>query len=73
MMAAPGRGSLSHRNTGHWLKHLTSSLPHLQVFVVELWGRRLLLLLGFSTCLTACIVVTVALVLQVRSAAIITT
>lgn len=34
------------------------------VFVVELWGRRLLLLLGFSTCLTACIVLTVALALQ---------
>ncbi|XP_028714297.1 solute carrier family 2, facilitated glucose transporter member 5 [Peromyscus leucopus] len=34
------------------------------VFVVELWGRRLLLLLGFATCLTACIVLTVALALQ---------
>ncbi|XP_059111406.1 solute carrier family 2, facilitated glucose transporter member 5 [Peromyscus eremicus] len=34
------------------------------IFVVELWGRRLLLLLGFSTCLTACIVLTVALALQ---------
>uniref|UniRef100_A0A8C0XLU2 Solute carrier family 2, facilitated glucose transporter member 5 n=1 Tax=Castor canadensis TaxID=51338 RepID=A0A8C0XLU2_CASCN len=34
------------------------------VFVVEFWGRRLLLILGFSTCLTACIVLTVALALQ---------
>lgn len=34
------------------------------VFVVELWGRRLLLLLGFSTCLAACVVLTVALALQ---------
>ncbi|KAL6081975.1 hypothetical protein STEG23_002229, partial [Scotinomys teguina] len=34
------------------------------IFVVELWGRRILLLLGFSTCLTACIVLTVALALQ---------
>lgn len=34
------------------------------VFVVELWGRRNLLLIGFSTCLTACIVLTVALALQ---------
>ncbi|KAM5248729.1 solute carrier family 2, facilitated glucose transporter member 5-like [Ctenodactylus gundi] len=34
------------------------------VFVVELWGRRLLLLLGFSTCLVACVVLTVALALQ---------
>ncbi|KAM6174146.1 solute carrier family 2, facilitated glucose transporter member 5 [Erethizon dorsatum] len=34
------------------------------VFVVEIWGRRLLLLLGFSTCLLACVVLTVALALQ---------
>lgn len=34
------------------------------VFVVELLGRRLLLLLGFSTCLSACVVLTVALALQ---------
>ncbi|XP_036034770.1 solute carrier family 2, facilitated glucose transporter member 5 isoform X2 [Onychomys torridus] len=34
------------------------------IFVVELWGRRLLLLLGFSTCLTACVVLTAALALQ---------
>uniref|UniRef100_A0A8C6RQQ7 Solute carrier family 2, facilitated glucose transporter member 5 n=3 Tax=Nannospalax galili TaxID=1026970 RepID=A0A8C6RQQ7_NANGA len=34
------------------------------VFVVELWGRRLLLLLGFSTCIIACGVLTVALALQ---------
>lgn len=38
-----------------------------QVFVVEFWGRRRLLLLGFSTCFLACVVLTVALVLQVRS------
>ncbi|XP_052034189.1 solute carrier family 2, facilitated glucose transporter member 5 isoform X3 [Apodemus sylvaticus] len=36
----------------------------LTIFVVELWGRRFLLLIGFSTCLTACIVLTVALALQ---------
>ncbi|XP_003471269.3 solute carrier family 2, facilitated glucose transporter member 5 [Cavia porcellus] len=34
------------------------------VFVVEFWGRRRLLLLGFSTCFLACVVLTVALVLQ---------
>ncbi|XP_049733789.1 solute carrier family 2, facilitated glucose transporter member 5 isoform X1 [Elephas maximus indicus] len=34
------------------------------VFVVELLGRRLLILLGFSICLTACCVLTAALVLQ---------
>ncbi|XP_035163513.1 solute carrier family 2, facilitated glucose transporter member 5 isoform X1 [Callithrix jacchus] len=34
------------------------------VFVVELLGRRLLLLLGFSICLTACCVLTAALALQ---------
>ncbi|XP_042551691.1 solute carrier family 2, facilitated glucose transporter member 5-like [Dipodomys spectabilis] len=34
------------------------------VFVVELWGRRRLLLLGFSTCFSACVVLTIALVLQ---------
>ncbi|KAM4873365.1 solute carrier family 2, facilitated glucose transporter member 5-like isoform 3-T3 [Thomomys bottae] len=34
------------------------------VFVVELWGRRLLLLLGFSICLSACVVITIALALQ---------
>ncbi|XP_005404101.1 PREDICTED: solute carrier family 2, facilitated glucose transporter member 5 [Chinchilla lanigera] len=34
------------------------------VFVVELLGRRLLLLLGFSSCLLACVVLTVALALQ---------
>lgn len=36
----------------------------LAVFVVELLGRRILLLLGFSTCFCACCVLTVALVLQ---------
>lgn len=34
------------------------------VFVVELLGRRLLLLLGFSICFAACCVITVALALQ---------
>ncbi|XP_060481087.1 solute carrier family 2, facilitated glucose transporter member 5-like isoform X2 [Panthera onca] len=34
------------------------------VFVVELLGRRFLLLLGFSVCFTACCVLTVALALQ---------
>ncbi|XP_021504230.1 solute carrier family 2, facilitated glucose transporter member 5 isoform X1 [Meriones unguiculatus] len=34
------------------------------IFVVECWGRRLLLLLGFSTCLISCIVLTAALALQ---------
>ena len=38
----------------------------LQVFVVELLGRRVLLLLGFSICCTACCVLTAALALQVR-------
>lgn len=36
----------------------------LAVFVVELLGRRLLILLGFSICFTACCVLTVALALQ---------
>lgn len=36
----------------------------LTIFVVELWGRRFLLLIGFSTCLIACIVLTAALALQ---------
>ncbi|XP_015421398.1 PREDICTED: solute carrier family 2, facilitated glucose transporter member 5 isoform X1 [Myotis davidii] len=36
----------------------------LAVFVVELLGRRILLLLGFSICCTACCVLTAALVLQ---------
>lgn len=43
-----------------------SPAPALQVFVVELLGRRILLLLGFSICFCACCVLTVALVLQVR-------
>ncbi|XP_016070055.1 PREDICTED: solute carrier family 2, facilitated glucose transporter member 5 [Miniopterus natalensis] len=34
------------------------------VFVVELLGRRVLLLLGFSVCFSACCVLTAALVLQ---------
>ncbi|XP_036316730.1 solute carrier family 2, facilitated glucose transporter member 5 [Pipistrellus kuhlii] len=36
----------------------------LAVFVVELLGRRILLLLGFSACFLACCLLTVALVLQ---------
>lgn len=48
-----------------------SSSPHAQIFVVELWGRRFLLLIGFSTCLTACVVLTIALALQVRSTVLI--
>ncbi|XP_036084215.1 solute carrier family 2, facilitated glucose transporter member 5 isoform X3 [Rousettus aegyptiacus] len=36
----------------------------LAVFVVELLGRRLLILLGFSICFTACCVLTAALALQ---------
>ncbi|XP_059547341.1 solute carrier family 2, facilitated glucose transporter member 5-like isoform X1 [Myotis daubentonii] len=36
----------------------------LAVFVVELLGRRMLLLLGFSICCSACCVLTAALVLQ---------
>ena len=40
----------------------------LQIFIVELIGRRFLLLLGFSVCFTACSVLTGALVLQVRKA-----
>ncbi|XP_014400947.1 PREDICTED: solute carrier family 2, facilitated glucose transporter member 5 [Myotis brandtii] len=36
----------------------------LAVFVVELLGRRILLLLGFSICCSACCVLTAALVLQ---------
>ena len=38
------------------------------IFIVELIGRRFLLLLGFSVCFTACSVLTGALVLQVRKA-----
>uniref|UniRef100_A0A3Q1MSX8 Solute carrier family 2, facilitated glucose transporter member 5 n=1 Tax=Bos taurus TaxID=9913 RepID=A0A3Q1MSX8_BOVIN len=38
------------------------------IFVVELMGRRFLLLLGFSVCFTACCVLTGALALQVRKA-----
>ncbi|XP_056398958.1 solute carrier family 2, facilitated glucose transporter member 5 isoform X5 [Hyla sarda] len=33
-------------------------------FIVDSWGRRLLLLLGFGTCCTACVVLTIALVYQ---------
>lgn len=68
MMAGPGGGALAHKNIGHWLYKLTSCLPHLQIFVVEFWGRRALLLLGFSTCTISCVVLTVALALQVRNA-----
>lgn len=45
-----------------------SLAPSLQIFVVELLGRRFLLLLGFSICFTACCVLTAALALQVRKA-----
>ncbi|XP_063799174.1 solute carrier family 2, facilitated glucose transporter member 5 isoform X2 [Pseudophryne corroboree] len=34
------------------------------IFIVDSWGRRLLLLLGFGICCTACIVLTIALVYQ---------
>ncbi|XP_018413019.1 PREDICTED: solute carrier family 2, facilitated glucose transporter member 5 [Nanorana parkeri] len=34
------------------------------VFIVDSWGRRLLLLIGFGTCCTACIVLTIALIYQ---------
>ncbi|KAM9299334.1 solute carrier family 2, facilitated glucose transporter member 5-like [Gastrophryne carolinensis] len=34
------------------------------VFIVDSWGRRLLLLLGFGTCCVACVVLTIALVYQ---------
>lgn len=44
--------------------HSPLLLP-LQVFVVELLGRRALLLLGFSVCFIACCVLTAALALQV--------
>ncbi|XP_060251922.1 solute carrier family 2, facilitated glucose transporter member 5 isoform X2 [Ovis aries] len=37
------------------------------IFVVELMGRRFLLLLGFSVCFTACCVLTGALAMQVPS------
>uniref|UniRef100_A0A8C9QGK2 Solute carrier family 2, facilitated glucose transporter member 5 n=1 Tax=Spermophilus dauricus TaxID=99837 RepID=A0A8C9QGK2_SPEDA len=64
--AAPSRGAA--RPGRHLVAppEPTSSLLQtpLQVFVVELWGRRRLLLLGFSTCFMACAVLTVALALQ---------
>ncbi|KAM5142311.1 solute carrier family 2, facilitated glucose transporter member 5-like isoform 1-T2 [Mantella aurantiaca] len=34
------------------------------VFIVDSWGRRLLLLMGFGTCCIACVVLTIALVYQ---------
>ncbi|XP_075695803.1 solute carrier family 2, facilitated glucose transporter member 5-like isoform X1 [Rhinoderma darwinii] len=34
------------------------------IFIVDSWGRRLLLLLGFGICCTACVVLTIALVFQ---------
>ncbi|KAB1268117.1 Solute carrier family 2; facilitated glucose transporter member 5 [Camelus dromedarius] len=40
------------------------------VFVVELLGRRFLLLLGFSICFAACCVLTAALALQVWSSSV---
>uniref|UniRef100_G3VH94 Solute carrier family 2, facilitated glucose transporter member 5 n=2 Tax=Sarcophilus harrisii TaxID=9305 RepID=G3VH94_SARHA len=36
----------------------------LAVFIVELLGRKMLLLIGFSTCCLACIILTIALSLQ---------
>ncbi|XP_071073899.1 solute carrier family 2, facilitated glucose transporter member 5 isoform X3 [Dasypus novemcinctus] len=39
-------------------------ITFLAVFVVEVLGRRILLLLGFSVCFVACCVLTAALVLQ---------
>ncbi|XP_036601841.1 solute carrier family 2, facilitated glucose transporter member 5-like [Trichosurus vulpecula] len=39
-------------------------MTFLAVFIVELLGRRLLLLIGFSICFLACVVLTVALSLQ---------
>lgn len=40
-----------------------------QVFIVEAAGRRLLLLCGFGICCGACVLLTVALSLQVRQMA----
>ena len=57
------------RGVGHGLLSLPLFLAlSLQIFVVELMGRRFLLLLGFSVCFTACCVLTGALALQVRKA-----
>ncbi|XP_051844586.1 solute carrier family 2, facilitated glucose transporter member 5 [Antechinus flavipes] len=39
-------------------------MTFLAVFIVELLGRRLLILIGFSVCCLACIVLTIALSLQ---------
>lgn len=67
--AAPGTGRAGPRSPARpgllSVPALPSPLP-CQVFVVELMGRRLLILLGFSICFTACCVLTVALALQVR-------
>lgn len=37
-----------------------------QVFIVEASGRKLLLLIGFGICCVACVILTVALSLQVQ-------
>ncbi|CAN2388241.1 Solute carrier family 2 (facilitated glucose [Pristimantis euphronides] len=34
------------------------------IFIVDSWGRRLLMLVGFATCCIACVVLTIALVYQ---------
>lgn len=44
--------------------------PH-QVFIVEASGRRLLLLCGFGICCAACVLLTVALSLQVSCQSVI--
>ncbi|KAM4652856.1 solute carrier family 2, facilitated glucose transporter member 5-like [Discoglossus pictus] len=36
----------------------------LAVFIVDAWGRRILLLVGFGTCCLSCVVLTIALVYQ---------
>lgn len=46
-------------------RELFVSLTH-QVFIVEASGRRLLLLCGFGICCGACVLLTVALNLQVQ-------
>lgn len=45
-------------------ERLGAFTPH-QVFIVEASGRRLLLLIGFGICCTACVLLTAALSLQV--------
>lgn len=67
-MAAPGTGGAARRAPARpgRVSLLLFLRPPRQVFVVELLGRRCLLLFGFSICFTACCVLTVALALQVR-------